>query len=85
MAGGGEDIFTVLVLVLLPAMFGNEAQDAGGVAWAVLSAVAKVGAPFVFAFVVGGARDPMAADAGRQDPFGELFTLTVLVLVWALR
>lgn len=49
-----EDIFTVLVLVLLPAMFGNQAQDAGGVAWAVLSAVVKVGALFVFAFVVGG-------------------------------
>src|SRR5687768_13871237 len=38
-----EDLFTVLVLVLLPAVFGGNAGGAGGLAVAVLLAILKIG------------------------------------------
>lgn len=75
-----EDIFTVVVLVLLPAMFGHEAQEAGAVAWTVVSALVKVGALFVFAFVVGGRVIPWTLTLVAKTRSRELFTLTVLVL-----
>jgi CPA2 family monovalent cation:H+ antiporter-2 len=75
-----EDIFTVLVLVLLPAIFGNEAQGAGSLAWTVAAALIKVSALFAFAFVVGGRVIPWLLTLVAKTRSRELFTLTVLVL-----
>jgi CPA2 family monovalent cation:H+ antiporter-2 len=73
-----EDIFTVLVLVLLPALFGGQGIEA--VPRAVGLAVLKMGALVVLALPLGGRVIPWllarVADTGSR----ELFTLTVLVV-----
>ncbi len=74
-----EDIFTVVVLVLLPAVFGDEVP-AGGPVWAVVVAIAQVGALFAFALVVGGRVIPWLLTLVAKTRSRELFTLTVLVL-----
>ncbi|HRI12108.1 MAG TPA: cation:proton antiporter [Verrucomicrobiota bacterium] len=76
-----EDIFTVFVLVLLPAIFGPEAGPAGGgVVVAVGIASLKIGALVAFTFLVGGWAIPklLAYIAGTGSR--ELFTLGVLAL-----
>jgi len=74
-----EDIFTVAVLVMLPAI----STGAGGaaalieiVAWTILK-LALLG---VFAFVVGGRTIPRLLNVVATTQSRELFTLTVLVL-----
>ena len=74
-----EDLFTVFVLVLLPAVFGPGAAGAGGVAagrrarrWLKLAAMVAL------TFVVGGRLIPWLLDRVAATRSRELFTLTVL-------
>jgi monovalent cation:H+ antiporter-2, CPA2 family len=73
-----EDIFTVLVLVVLPPLLGRGGP--GAIALAVGLAVVKIVALGVAAFVVGGRAVPRALDYVAATGSRELFTLTVLVI-----
>ncbi len=76
-----EDLFTVLVLVLLPAMFGPHAAATGaGVAFSLLLAAVKIGVLAVFTLVVGGKLIPWLLDRVVATRSRELFTLTILVI-----
>jgi CPA2 family monovalent cation:H+ antiporter-2 len=70
-----EDIFTVLVLVLLPALFGPaEGSPAAALAWALV----KVAGLVAFIIVVGGRTIPWMLAAVSRTRSRELFTLAVL-------
>jgi CPA2 family monovalent cation:H+ antiporter-2 len=75
-----EDLFTVLVLVLLPALFGGQPGGAGRVVLAVGLAAIKVAALVAFTFLVGGRVIPWVLERAAAARSRELFTLTVLVL-----
>jgi CPA2 family monovalent cation:H+ antiporter-2 len=75
-----EDIFTVFVLVLIPAIFGGEAVGGGAVAMALLMTTLKIGALVVFTFVVGGWAIPRLLTGVARTGSRELFTLAILVL-----
>jgi CPA2 family monovalent cation:H+ antiporter-2 len=75
----GEDLWTVLVLVLLPAIVGTTNVVAGVLAEVALT-VAMVAALFIFAVVVGARVVPRLLDLAAATKSRELFTLTVLVL-----
>ena len=76
-----EDIFTVLVLVLMPALFGPDAAGGGAsVALALALALAKVGGLVVFTVVVGRRVIPWLLSRVAATRSRELFTLCVLVL-----
>jgi CPA2 family monovalent cation:H+ antiporter-2 len=72
-----EDIFTIIVLVLLPAMFSTNGASIAGV---VFETVFKLVILIAVAFAVGGRVIPriLTGVAGTQSR--ELFTLTVLIL-----
>jgi CPA2 family monovalent cation:H+ antiporter-2 len=73
-----EDLFTVLALVLLPALF---APDHSTALWLALTLTAlKVSGLVVFASVVGARVIPRVLDHVAKTRSRELFTLTVLVL-----
>jgi monovalent cation:H+ antiporter-2, CPA2 family len=74
-----EDLFTVLVLVLLPAA-AAPSVGAGGVVIAVGVAVIKLVAMVGLTFLVGGRAVPWVLDRVSATRSRELFTLTVLVL-----
>lgn len=74
-----EDLFTVFVLVLLPAIFGSGAADGGvfsAVGWAAIKIVALV----VFTFAVGGWLIPKLLTGIAKTGSRELFTLAVLAV-----
>ena len=74
-----EDIFTVLAIVLLPAVFGQ--ADAGRPLWIAVAVTAlEVTALIVFAAVVGTRVIPRVLDRVAKTQSRELFTLTVLVI-----
>ena len=74
-----EDLFTVLALVLLPALFGN--ADSASPFWLVLLMTAvKVTALVAFTAVVGTRVIPRILDYIASTRSRELFTLTVLVV-----
>ena len=74
-----EDLFTVVALVLLPALFGPNARD--GSLWAALGLTAlKVGALVAFTALVGARVIPKVLDYVADTRSRELFTLTVLVI-----
>jgi len=75
-----EDIFTVIVLVLLPAIFSVPSSEAVSVAEVVTLTVAKLVLLGVFVFVVGGRLIPRILNGVAATHSRELFTLTVLVL-----
>ncbi|MBI4474854.1 MAG: cation:proton antiporter [Acidobacteria bacterium] len=75
-----EDIFAVIVLVLLPAIFSAPSGEAVSVAEVVALTVAKLALLGVFAFVVGGRLIPRILNGVAATHSRELFTLTVLVL-----
>src|SRR5580658_5862821 len=78
-----EDLFTVVVLVLLPALAGGASGQggAGGNVWAELGmAMLKLAALVAFTFVIGGRVIPFCLGAVERTGSRELFTLTVLVL-----
>ena len=75
-----EDLFTVLALVLLPAVFGRGEAGAGGLALAFGLAVGKLGAMVALTFLVGERLIPWLLDRVAATRSRELFTLTVLVV-----
>jgi CPA2 family monovalent cation:H+ antiporter-2 len=75
-----EDLFTVLVLVLLPAGFGHGEARAAGVALGFGLALGKLGAMVALTFLVGGRLIPWLLERVAATRSRELFTLTVLVV-----
>jgi len=75
-----EDLLTVLVLVLLPAWFGDRQAGLWHVFLAVGLALAKVGALVAFTFLVGGRLIPWLLGRAAATRSRELFTLTILVV-----
>ncbi len=75
-----EDLFTVLVLVLLPAVFGRGGTGAAGLAVAVLMALVKVAAMVGLTFLAGRQLIPWLLGVVAATRSRELFTLTVLVV-----
>ena len=77
-----EDIFTVFILVLLPAIFGKEAaaEGAGEIAKALVWTSVKIGALVGFTFVVGGWGIPRLLTIIARTRSRELFTLAILVV-----
>lgn len=73
-----EDIFTVLVLVLLPSIFAGSRP--AGVTEALAAAAVKLSALAACAFLVGPRVIPRILNAVAMTHSRELFTLTVLVL-----
>ena len=71
-----EDLFTVLVIVLMPAVFGGDSTTP---AVATVFAVLKVAALVVFTIVVGGRTIPWLLARIARTQSRELFTLAVLV------
>ncbi len=76
-----EDIFTVLVLVLMPPLFAQDVTGGGrNAALALALALVKVGGLGVFTMVVGGRVIPWLLNHVAATRSRELFTLCVLVL-----
>jgi CPA2 family monovalent cation:H+ antiporter-2 len=75
-----EDLFTVMVLVLLPAALGTEVAGAGGVAMAIGLAIVKVAALIGLTSLAGERLIPWILGRVAATRSRELFTLTVLVL-----
>ncbi|WP_437538396.1 cation:proton antiporter [Sorangium sp. So ce726] len=76
-----EDVFTVLVLVLLPAVVGGDAGvGASGIAASVVLAVLKLAGLVAFVFIVGQRVIPALLGYVAKTGSRELFTLTVLVV-----
>ncbi len=83
-----EDIFTVLILVLLPSIavvvnFEGEV-GAAGMAWALVLALVKLAVMWALILVVGGKIVPRLLTQVAKTRSQELFTLTVLVLAFAI-
>lgn len=74
-----EDIFTVLVLVLMPALFGDRGEDRS-IPTAIAMALLKLSALVAFTFVIGQRVIPAILGYVAKTRSRELFTLTVLVL-----
>ncbi len=78
-----EDLFTVIALVLLPALFAT--ADADTPLWAALLLTAlKVSTLVAFTAVVGTRLIPRLLDHVERTKSRELFTLTVLVIALAI-
>ena len=75
-----EDLFTVLVLVLLPVLFQPGAADPAGIGIALAWSVVKIVALIAFVFYVGGRAIPWLLNRVAATRSRELFTLTVLVM-----
>jgi CPA2 family monovalent cation:H+ antiporter-2 len=78
-----EDLFTVVVLVLLPALFGGEASQefsSSRLAVTLGFTAVKVTTLVVFTLVVGKRAIPWALDKVAATQSRELFTLAVLVI-----
>jgi CPA2 family monovalent cation:H+ antiporter-2 len=75
-----EDLFTVVVLVVLPPIFGAQAGQGQSVPLALGLAAAKIGMLVGFTFLVGGRVIPWLLERVSATRSRELFTLTVLVL-----
>jgi len=75
-----EDLFTVLVLVLMPVIFQADAANMTGIVMALLGSVFKLGVLIAFVIFVGGRFVPWLLGRVAHTRSRELFTLTVLVL-----
>jgi monovalent cation:H+ antiporter-2, CPA2 family len=75
-----EDLFTVLVLVLLPVIFNQQAVGPVDIAAAIGWSTLKIGVLVAFIFFVGGRVIPWLLNHVAATRSRELFTLTVLVL-----
>jgi CPA2 family monovalent cation:H+ antiporter-2 len=75
-----EDLFTVVVLVLLPALFGDQEAGPGGLLLALLLTALKIGLLIVVTLVLGGRLIPWLLGRVEATRSRELFTLTVLVV-----
>jgi monovalent cation:H+ antiporter-2, CPA2 family len=75
-----EDLFTVLVLVLMPATFASGAAAGGNIVLATLMALAKVAVLVAFTFYVGGKVIPWLLTRIASTRSRELFILAVLAI-----
>ena len=77
-----EDLFTIVVLVLLPAIFGGSSEAASGAnTWVTLGiAMLKLALLIVFTFTIGQKLIPLLLGFVARTGSRELFTLAVLVL-----
>jgi CPA2 family monovalent cation:H+ antiporter-2 len=75
-----QDLLTVLVLVLMPVLFGGEQSSPAAIGLAVLWAAVKVGILVAFVIFVGGKVVPWFLARIAKTRSRELFTLTVLVV-----
>src|SRR5712691_4611554 len=75
-----EDLCTVLVLVLLPAVFGGPSAELGPMLLALGLAALKLTVLVGFTLVVGGRLIPWLLERVAATRSRELFTLTILVL-----
>jgi CPA2 family monovalent cation:H+ antiporter-2 len=75
-----EDLFTVVILVLLPALFGGAGAGAGGLPLALALTALKIGLLVAAVFVAGGRAVPWLLTRIAASNSRELFTLTVLVV-----
>jgi CPA2 family monovalent cation:H+ antiporter-2 len=75
-----EDLFTVVVLVLLPALFGKQGPGVGGLSLALVLTALKIGLLVGVTFVLGGRVIPWLLGRVAATGSRELFTLTVLVV-----
>ena len=75
-----QDVFAVLVLVLLPAFLGKGNAGAGGLPLALGLAALKIGLLIVCVIVVGGRLIPWLLRQVAVAHSRELFTLTILVV-----
>jgi CPA2 family monovalent cation:H+ antiporter-2 len=76
-----EDVFTVLVLVIMPVLFGGSTPaTASAMVLAVLGAILKIGLLSAFTFLAGRRAIPAFLGYVARTRSRELFTLTVLVL-----
>ncbi len=75
-----EDLFTVIVLVVLPALFGGEGAGPGGLPVALLLTALKIGVLVAVIFLAGGRLLPWLLGRVAATGSRELFTLTVLVV-----
>jgi CPA2 family monovalent cation:H+ antiporter-2 len=76
-----EDLFTVVVLVVLPAVFGpNQGDGRGALPLALALAAVKIAALVAVTFLVGGRVVPWLLERVARTHSRELFTLTVLVV-----
>jgi hypothetical protein len=75
-----EDLFTIVVLVLLPALFGGAGGGPGSLPLALLLAALKIGALIALTFLLGGRLIPWLLGRVAATRSRELFTLTVLVV-----
>jgi CPA2 family monovalent cation:H+ antiporter-2 len=75
-----EDLFTVVVLVLLPALFGDRDAGPGGAALALGLAALKIGALVALTILLGGRVIPWLLKRVAATRSRELFTLAVLAI-----
>src|SRR5262245_1954220 len=75
-----EDIFTVIVLVLLPAIFVANGAQGPSVVQIVALTIGKLALLVIFTFVLGGRIIPRILNGVATTQSRELFTLAVLVI-----
>jgi len=75
-----EDLFTVIVLVLLPAVFSASGGESLSIARILATTVAKLAILVGFVFIIGGRVIPRILTGVAATQSRELFTLTVLML-----
>jgi monovalent cation:H+ antiporter-2, CPA2 family len=75
-----EDLMTVLILVMLPAVFGQSHAGGGDIAWALFAAIAKLAILIAFTFLIAGRLIPRLLNSVARTHSRELFTLSVLAL-----
>ncbi|MBI1348602.1 sodium:proton exchanger [bacterium] len=75
-----EDLFTVLVLVMLPAIFEHQGSDPTAIALSLLWSILKLGLLVVFTFVAGQRIVPWILSQVAMTRSRELFTLAILVI-----
>ncbi|MES2440473.1 MAG: cation:proton antiporter [Verrucomicrobiota bacterium] len=75
-----EDIFTVFVLVLIPAIFGSEAVTGPAIGLALVWTTVKIAALIAFTFLIGGRVVPWILTLVARTHSRELFTLSILVI-----
>jgi CPA2 family monovalent cation:H+ antiporter-2 len=75
-----EDLFTVLVLVLLPVLFGGTGGSSASIAWSLVVSVGKLGVLVAFTFIAGQRVVPWILSQVAATRSRELFTLAVLAI-----
>lgn len=75
-----EDIFTVIILVLLPALFGKPNVNSSQLPLKVVLTLVEIAALIAIIFFVGGRLLPKLLKSVARSRSGELFTLSILTI-----